>query len=225
MDHLADLADEHGVWLVEDAAQAHGAALDGRRVGSLGDVACFSFYPTKNMTTGEGGMVTTDDEEIADRVGRFIDHGRAPGGHVEVGHNFRLPDLAAAIGRVQLSKLPSFNAARRENAHALTDAFEGTDVVPPSEAPGAHHVYHQYTVRSENRDALADHFEAAGIGTGVYYPRAIHEERAYADVTDSFPNAERAAREVLSLPVHPELSVEDRQTIIDTIHNYVKLAT
>jgi dTDP-4-amino-4,6-dideoxygalactose transaminase len=220
MNRLEELAATHDVALVEDAAQAHGAELDGRRVGSLGDVACFSFYPTKNMTTSEGGMVTTDDERVAERARRFVDHGRHDGRHVSVGHNFRMTNLEAAIGRVQLERLPAFTEARRETAAVFTEAFEESAVTPPVETPAARHVYHQYTVRAPDRDGLAEHLRAAGIDTGVYYPRPVHLEPAYADVSASFPRAERAAREVLSLPVHPGVTPADRETITAAVESY-----
>jgi len=226
MDRLAELTDRRDVALVEDAAQAHGAELDDRRVGSLGDAACFSFYPTKNMTTGEGGMITTDDPAVAERAREFIDHGRRDGAHATVGHNFRMTNLAAAIGRVQLEKLPAFTEARRSVAASLNGAFDGGDGYPkpPVEADGARHVYHQYTVRSRDREALAAHLADAGVETGVYYPTPIHREPAYADVERSLPRAERAADEVLSLPVHPGLSESDRRTIADAIQTYALTA-
>ena len=224
MDRLAALTADRDVALVEDAAQAHGAELNGRRVGSLGDAACFSFYPTKNMTTGEGGMITTDDPAVAKRARRFIDHGRRDGAHATVGHNFRMTNVAAAIGRVQLEKLPAFTEARRNVAASLTEAFDGEDPKPPVEADGARHVYHQYTVRSRDREALAAHLADAGVETGVYYPTPIHLEPAYADVDRSFPHAERAADEVLSLPVHPGLSQSDCRTIVDAIQTYALTA-
>jgi dTDP-4-amino-4,6-dideoxygalactose transaminase len=218
MAELRAIADEFDVPLVEDAAQAHGATYDGRRVGSLGDAACFSFYPTKNMTTGEGGIVTTDDEALADRIRRFVDHGRgAEGRHVELGHNFRLSSVAAAMGRVQLQNLPDYNQARRRNAEHYTDALSESHIETPSTPDDRTHVYHQYTIRVDQRDRLADHLDAAGVGTGVYYPRALHEEPVYDDGMRTFPVAERAAREVLSLPVHPALSEQERETVLSEV--------
>ena len=218
MDRLAELAEEHDVALVEDAAQAHGAEFQGRRVGSIGDVGCFSFYPTKNMTTGEGGMIVTDREGVAERAARFVNHGRRGSDeHVEIGHNFRLTDLAAAIGRVQLERLPEFNARRRENAARLTDGLSRTDVGTPSEPGSRRHVYHQYTIRTADRAALRAHLDEHGIGSGVYYPTPIHRQPAYADVDGSFPAAERAAGEVVSLPVHPGVSEPDCRRIVDAV--------
>ncbi|OYR38148.1 aminotransferase DegT [Halorubrum sp. Ib24] len=214
---LGELADEYDFRLLEDAAQAHGARYDGERVGSFGDAACFSFYPTKNMTTGEGGMILTDDEAVAERARRFVDHGRTTGyEHASVGHNFRMTNLAAAIGRAQLDRLPEFTRARRENAAGLTQRLADVpDVVTPLEPDGYEHVYHQYTVRVPDRDALKEHLASRDIGSGVYYPIPIHEQPAYEDVSGSYPVAEACAEEVLSLPVHPELDESDLDEIAE----------
>ncbi|WP_336036851.1 DegT/DnrJ/EryC1/StrS family aminotransferase [Halobacterium yunchengense] len=205
---LADVADDHGVPLVVDAAQAHGAQYDGEPAGSHGDVACFSFYPTKNMTTAEGGMITTDDPDVANAAERFINHGRDRAGyeHVDLGHNFRLTDIAAAIGRAQLRRLPEFNSARRENAAVLTERLSETDLVTPTEPDDRRHVYHQYTVRCGNRSEVASTLEANSVDTGIYYPIPIHQQPTYDDVDCEAPVAEALADEVLSLPVHPGLS-------------------
>ena len=219
MDRFVDLAEEYDAALIEDAAQAHGAEVGGERVGAIGDAGCFSFYPTKNMTTGEGGMVTTDSEEVATRVREFVNHGRAPGAgyeHVSVGHNFRLTDMAAAIGRIQLERLPGFNERRRENAARLTEGL-GESVVTPVEPDGYRHVYHQYTVRTENREALIERLERNEVGYGIYYPSCIHQYEAYDDYDVHTPSAERAATEVLSLPVHPNLTEEGIDGVISAV--------
>ena len=223
MDYLLDVADDYDLAVIEDAAQAHGAEFRGQRVGSLGDAACFSFYPTKNMTTGEGGMITTDRDDVAETAESFVNHGRPPEGgyqHVRVGHNFRMTSMAAAIGRIQLDRLPDYNEARRSNAAYLTDALAEADVVTPTDPDECRHVYHQYTVQSDDRDGLADHLEAAGVGTGVYYPTPIHELSAYDHVTHEAPVAERLAEQALSLPVHPNVSEQDLRTIAATINEY-----
>ena len=222
MEELASLAERHDVALVEDAAQAHGAAIDGDHVGTFGDAATFSFYPTKNMTTAEGGMVTTDDEALADRVRSFINHGRTEDGdsyaHARVGHNFRMTSIAAAIGREQLEKLPDYVEARRRNAARFTETLEDTaGVVPPAEPNGYRHSYHQYTVRCEDRDALESHLDDHGVDTAVYYPRPVHEQPAYEGYEGSFPHAERASEEVLSLPVHPGLEESDVDRVVEAL--------
>jgi dTDP-4-amino-4,6-dideoxygalactose transaminase len=213
---LRDVADTYDCTLLADACQAHGAEYDGRRVGTHADAACFSFYPTKNMTTGEGGIITTDRQGIADRARGFIDHGRTGSGtyaHEHVGHNFRMTSLAGAIGRAQLERLPEFNQQRRANAAFLSDLLYDTDVVTPHEPRGSTHVYNQYTVRSEDRDGLQDHLSTADIGTTVYYPTPIHQQPAYREVAADVPVAERLASEVLSLPVHPGLSSSDLERV------------
>jgi len=219
MAELRDLADEHDASLIEDAAQAHGATYRGEPVGSVGDAACFSFYPTKNMTTGEGGMVTTDDAEVERNLRRFVNHGRDQAGyeHVSVGHNFRMTNLAAAIGRAQLDRLPAFIDARRGNAAALTDLLEDADVTTPRVPTDRTHAFHQYTVDCDDRDALTERLDAAGVGYGVYYPTPIHEQPAYDGVDATAPAAERAARRVLSLPVHPQLSERDVYRVADAV--------
>lgn len=221
IDHLLELATEYDFYVVEDAAQAHGATYRGDRVGSFGDAGCFSFYPTKNMTTGEGGMITTDDPEIADRAARFIDHGRTDGyEHADVGHNFRMTDLAAAIGTVQLERLDGYNAARRRNAARLTEGLADEPVETPIEPANRTHVYHQYTVRCADRDALVEHLDGQDIGTGIYYPTTINQQPAYEDVTATVPIAERAADEVVSLPVHPGVTDSDVDRIVDAVATY-----
>ena len=223
MDHLTEIADEHDLLLIEDAAQAHGAAFDGERVGTFGDAACFSFYPTKNMTTGEGGMVTTDSKETAERAASFVNHGRTADGatyeHATVGHNYRMTSVLAAIGRVQLDRLPEYTELRRENAQRLTEALPA-GIAAPVEPEGRRHVYHQYTVRADERDRLREHLESAGVGTGIYYPKPIHQQPAYADIECHAPVAERASAEVLSLPIHPNLSPSDVDDIVNAIGTY-----
>ena len=223
MDPLAEIADRYDLAVVEDAAQAHGAEYRGRPVGAIGDAGCFSFYPTKNMTTGEGGMIVTDREDVASRARQFINHGRADGDgvgydHVEVGHNFRMTSIAAAIGRAQLERLSEYTRRRREHATILTDALANAPgIETPVEPPDRRHVYHQYTVRCADREALRSRLSAAGIGTGVYYPTPIHRQPAYDDVDRAFPVAERASREVLSLPVHPSLTAAEVRTVADRV--------
>lgn len=221
MGALREIADEYDLWLIEDAAQAHGASVDGEPVGSIGDVGCFSFYPTKNMTTGEGGMIVTDTDAVAERAKRYVNHGRTSGyEHAEVGHNFRMTSIAGALGLAQLEKLPAYTEQRRENAALLNEGLIGTSVTVPVEPEGRKHVYHQYTIRTDERDALQEHLDAHDIGYGVYYPTCIHNQQAYSAVTKTAPNAEQAAREVLSLPVHPKVSAEDIETIVEVIEDY-----
>ena len=225
MDRLRELADAYDCLLIEDAAQAHGAAIDGRRTGSLGDAACFSFYPTKNMTTGEGGMVVTDDEGVADRAARWVNHGRTETyEHATVGHNYRLTSLAAAIGLAQLNKLDEFTAARRSTAARLTETLADVDgIVPPTEPEGFRHVYHQYTVRTDDREAFESYLDDAGVDTAVYYPTPIHRQPPYADHEPTAPEAEAAAESVVSLPVHPGLSEREVDRLTTILQAYDRL--
>jgi len=211
MDHLADLADTYDVPLVEDAAQAHGATFEGTPVGAVGDVGAFSFYPTKNMTTGEGGMITTDRDDVAEAAKRFINHGRATDGyeHVELGHNFRMTSVAAAVGNAQLDRLPTFVERRRENARVLTDELADAPVVTPVEPDGRRHVYHQYTIRCDSRDAVAQRLADHGVDSAVYYPTPIHEQPAYRERSAAAPVAERLTDELLSLPIHPAVTPDE----------------
>ena len=222
LEPLREIADELDIPLIEDAAQAHGAEYDGQPVGSIGDVASFSFYPTKNMTTGEGGMITTDRDDIAERARRYINHGRTGKyEHAEVGHNYRMTNIAAAIGREQLQKLPGYIEARRDNAKRLTEALSDTPLVTPTEPNNRTHVYHQYTVRIGDRDDFATYLQDNEVAGSIYYPKCIHNQPAYDDINSQARHAEIAAKTVFSLPVHPELDDADIEHIIEVSQNYV----
>ena len=217
---------ELGKLVIEDAAQAHGATVHGKKVGALGNTAVFSLYPTKNMTSGEGGFVTTDDATIAGTVRKLRQHGESERYHHDVvGYNFRMTDIAAAIGLAQLRKVDRFNEARRRNAEILNRGLAGVaGLTVPSERPGYGHVYHQYTVRvARDRDGLRKRLAGRGIGTGVYYPIPLHQQPVYASLGPfpAFPVAEQAAREVLSLPVHPALSDADLAAIVQAVREEV----
>ncbi|WDH79810.1 DegT/DnrJ/EryC1/StrS family aminotransferase [Microbacterium esteraromaticum] len=221
MRELEKVAAERGVALYEDAAQAHGAALDGRPVGSFGDFAMFSLYPTKNMTSGEGGMVTCATDEIARRVKLLRNQGMERQYENEiVGFNARMTDIHAAIGRVQLTKVDAWTAQRQANAAFLDANLQGV-VVPPV-AEGAVHVYHQYTIRvPEDRDGfVAALKEEHNVGAGVYYPIPNHRLPSLAPYAPGLelPETERAAREVASLPVHPSLSQADLDRIVAAVN-------
>lgn len=220
MRELKAISDRHGVALYEDAAQAHGAELDGEPVGTFGEFAMFSLYPTKNMTSGEGGMVSTIDAEFARRVRLLRNQGMERQYENEViGFNARMTDLHAAIGRVQLTKVDAWTESRRANAAFFAAHLRGV-VVPPV-ADGVSHVYHQYTIRvPEDRDgfvrALKDEH---GIGSGVYYPTPNHRLPSLARFAPGLelPETERAAREVVSLPVHPSLEQADLDRIVSAV--------
>ena len=214
---LSQLADRHGLLIVEDAAQAHAASSNGRPVGALGHAAAFSFYPTKNMTTGEGGMAVFADADHA-RTARLL---RSQGMERQyeneiVGFNLRMTDIAAAIGRVQLRRLPGFNDARRANARRLTTGLAETGLVLPVPSPGTDHVFHQFTVRSIGRDALQRRLEAANVESRTYYPVPVHRLPAFDDRA-TLPHTDEAAAEVLSLPVGPHVTDTDVEHVIDAV--------
>ncbi len=218
MDRFTELAEKHDLLLFEDAAQAHAASLHGRPVGAWGLAGSFSFYPTKNMTSGEGGMVATQREEVARTVQLLRNQGMEKRYENEVvGFNARMTDLHAAIGRVQLAKLGGWTKQRQANATFLDENLRGV-VVPPV-ATGAVHVYHQYTIRvpGHDRDAFAAELARRGVGSGVYYPVPNHRLPSFG-LTMDLPETERAAREVLSLPVHPSLSDDDLATVVDVVN-------
>lgn len=221
MRELEALSAARGVDLYEDAAQAHGAALDGRPVGSFGKFAMFSLYPTKNMTSGEGGMVTTATDELARRVKLLRNQGMERQYENEiVGFNARMTDIHAAIGRVQLTKVDAWTAKRQQNAAFLDANLQGV-VIPPV-ADGAVHVYHQYTVRvPEDRDGFVAALKSEhNVGAGVYYPIPNHRLPSLAHYAPGLelPETERAAREVASLPVHPSLSQDDLERIVAAVN-------
>lgn len=216
MDRLTPIAQRHGIAVIEDAAQAVAASLHGTPVGAFGLTACFSFYPTKNMTTLEGGMVVTPDAALA-RTLRLLRNQGMEARYVNeiVGFNARMTDVQAAVGRVQLTKLAEWTQTRQQNADRLSAGI--TTVTTPPVAPGAVHVYHQYTVRSAERDALAAALAERGVGSGVYYPIPIHRLPSF-DLRLDLPQTELAAARVLSLPVHPALSGADLDTIIGAVN-------
>ena len=225
MEEISEICRKHNIILIEDACQAHGAIYKGKKVGSFG-IGCFSFYPTKNMTTGEGGMVTTNDENIA-RLSKMIRaHGQAQRYiHDMLGFNYRMTDIAAIIGICQLKKLDDANAKRLKNARYLTENLgKIKGIIPPYIASECKHVFHQYTIKvTENykmsRDDLQKKMLAKGIGTGIHYPIPIHKQPLYQKLgyNDIIPIAETVSRQVLSLPVHPYLTEEDLQTIVKVI--------
>jgi perosamine synthetase len=218
MTRIQEIATKHGLLISEDAAQAHSATWNGQPVGALGDIASFSFYPTKNMTAGEGGMVTTANDGIARTVRLLRNQGMEKRYENEIiGFNTRMTDIHAAIGRVQLQKLPGWTAARQSNAKFLSDNIQG--VITPAVAPEATHSYHQYTIRIEgiNRDAFADQLTAKGVGNGVYYPIPVHRLASFGLSLD-LPSTESVARHCLSLPVHPSLTPADLEKIVESVN-------
>ena len=224
---FSKLAERHGLALVEDSAQSHGATFEGRVAGSFG-LGCFSFYGTKNLTTGEGGVITTDDDVLADRLRVLRNQGMRARYQYEVaGHNYRLTDLQAAVVLPQLDRYAATVARRKSNAARLAEGL--TDVpglVVPRELPGRSHVWHQFTVRLTpdarvDRDEFVARLTEAGIGNGIYYPRLVFDYDCYRDHprvrAGDVPVAERIVREVVSLPVHPRVSDTDVDTIVTAV--------
>ena len=216
---IIEIADRHGLAVVEDACQAHGAGIEQRRSGTWG-AGTFSFYPTKNMTTGEGGMLTTDDEELAERVRLLREHGMKVRYHHDVvGYNFRMTDIAAAIGLAQLPKLDGYNDRRREIAARYDRELRG--VVTPTVRPGVTHVYHQYTIRVERRDEFAERLKERGVGSAIYYPIPVHRQKPFVALgygDEAYPVTDRLTEEVLSIPVHPSLSDDEVAQVIGAVN-------
>jgi perosamine synthetase len=224
MPELRAIARQHGLALIEDACQAHGAAIDEVPVGGYG-AGCFSFYPTKNVTSGEGGMVTTNDPAVADAIRLFRSHGMRRRYYHEVfGLNYRMTDLLAAIGLAQLKHLQTWNAIRASHAGILTSGLYDSGLKLPTVRPGYTHVFHQYTVRvREDRDGFRERLKDEGVGSEVYYPVPVHQQQIYAGAcTEEFPEAERASREVLSLPVHPSLTDMEIDRVIVGVGNALR---
>ncbi len=220
---LEELARDHGLKLIIDSAQALGAQVDGREAGSYGDASCYSFYPSKNVTTGEGGLVATNNDSLADRVKLVKDHGqRGPYLHEVLGLNLRMGEMEAAIGLVQLSKLESMIEARRRNAEVLRRGLSGIPGLHlPVEPQGRRHTYNLFTVRIEpelyrvDRDRIVEAIKAEGVDARVYYPVPLHRQPIFSSSPgEDLPNSELAARTVFSLPSYPSLSGEDLEDIV-----------
>ncbi|NPV76380.1 MAG: DegT/DnrJ/EryC1/StrS family aminotransferase [Anaerolineae bacterium] len=224
MEAIMKIAQKHHLAVIEDACQSHAATFKGQKVGSFG-TGVFSLYPTKNITSAEGGMITTNDALIDERCRVIRNHGmRVRYYHDELGFNFRMTDVHAAIGLAQIGKLERFNAARQANARFYDENLRG--VVSPYTPEGYAHVYHQYTIRVPNgqRDALRDYLKENGVGSEIYYPVPIHKQRFYVEELGydlTLPETEKAAREVLSLPVHPSLSQQDLETVVNTVNRFM----
>lgn len=215
---LMELAKKYDLFLIEDSAQAHGAESWGGRAGSFGNAGWFSFYPTKNMTTSEGGIITTNDSIVAERCRIMREHGMtAQYQHSEFGYNYRMTDISAAIGRVQLSRLNNFNRRRREIAKRYNETLSGHVIVPENRRG---HVFHQYTICCENRDQLRKHLNDNDVGTGLYYPSLLYNYPPMTDLKVNCPNAERLTNQVLSLPVHPALTDQDVSTVIEAVTSF-----
>lgn len=224
MDALSEIARKHNLFLIEDAAQAHGATYKGKRCGSIGHLACFSFYPGKNLGAfGDAGMVTGNDQDLLNRVRRLRDHGRTSKyEHEEIGWGERLDALQAAILGVKLPHLDRWNDSRRSLAATYTSLLKNLEVVTPSEQAEAHHVFHLYVIRTRQRDSLLKHLQAAGIGAGIHYPIPLHRQPAYRaySVGLSLPATEEAADAILSLPLFPEMSKDQLRYVAEAVNTF-----
>jgi len=223
---VQECCESHHLTFIEDAAQAHGAVYKGQKVGSFGHFGCFSFYATKNMITGEGGMVTTSEKAYNERLRLLINHGQSEKYlHTSLGYNYRLTDMGAALGIVQLKKLEKFNLRRRKNAEYYHANLSVKGLVTPTTAAGVSHVYHQYVVRLTEdfpmtRAAFMDYLKSKGIGSAVHYPIPLHRQPLFNldNNPDPCPVSTRLAGSVLSLPVHPLLDQKELAYICDTIN-------
>jgi len=224
---IVEICEDHNLILIEDSAQAHGAEYDGRKVGSFG-VGCFSFYPTKNMTTGEGGMITTNDDDIDEKCRLLRNHGEVSKyNHIELGYNFRMTNIQAAIGLAQLEKLDRLNEIRRSNARYLNKYIKVEGLIKPYEAKNVKHVYHQYVVRITedfpmDRDEFVRYLRSRGVGCAIHYPTPIYKQPLYIKLGYGevrCPMAEVVANSILSLPVHPALTERDLEYIVETVNS------
>jgi perosamine synthetase len=229
MKAIQQIADKHNLIIIEDAAQAHGAEYQNQnnQTKSVGSehTACFSFYPTKNITTGEGGIITTNDDKLATTLRKIITHGSNQRYHHDMlGHNFRMTNIAAAIGRVQLEKLPQFNQQRITNANLLNQNLANNPLIQVPQTK-AGHVFHQYCIRVKNglRDSLITFLKEKKIASQIYYPIPIHKQLAYERYNHQFfPNSEQTAKEILALPIHPSVTELQIQRITNTINQWTK---
>jgi dTDP-4-amino-4,6-dideoxygalactose transaminase len=213
MDAILEVANRHGIPVIEDACQAHGAEYKGRRAGSLGAAGCFSFYPGKNLgACGEGGAVTTDDPELAHRIAMWRDHGsRQKYVHQFPGLNMRMDGVQGGVLAIKLRHLERWNEERRNAAAQYATALSGTDIVLPAEKTWGRHVYHLYVIQANDREALRQRLQEAGVETGLHYPIPLHLQEAYASLgynRGSFPVTEALASRILSLPIYPGISSE-----------------
>ncbi len=223
---LMEIAERHHLYLIEDAAQAHGAEYKGQRCGSIGHLACFSFYPGKNLGAyGDAGGVTGNDEALLTRVRKLRDHGRLTKyEHDEIGFGERIDALHAAILSAKLPHLEAWTEARRSHARFYNELLAGSDLVMPIESPEVRHVYHLYVIRTQRRGAVLDHLKQKGIGAGIHYPVPLHRQPAYlkqgyGDI--SLPITEQVAQEIVSLPMYPELTAEQLTYVAEAVKEVI----
>ena len=226
MDAILEIARRHDLLVIEDACQAVGATYRGRKAGHLGDVGCFSFYPSKNLgAAGDGGMVATDNDQIAERVRLLRDHGRTSHyGHAIIGYTHRLDALQAAVLGVKLEHLDDWNEKRREHAAVYTALLQDTDLVLPEEAEGCRSVYHIYALRTPKRDSVLAKLRGQDIGASIHYPLPVHLQPGCAHLgiaAGSYPLAEECARTEISLPIYPEMTLDQIELVASTLKSIV----
>ncbi|MEJ2637764.1 MAG: DegT/DnrJ/EryC1/StrS family aminotransferase [Calditrichia bacterium] len=227
MDPILEIARKHNLFVIEDAAQAHGAEYKGKRAGSLGDAAAFSFYPGKNLGAyGEAGAITTNSDEVARFVKLYRDHGSEEKYvHKLEGHNMRMEGFQGAVLNVKLKHLPQWTEARRRNAAIYNNLFEGVDdVITPREMPYAKHVYHLYVIRVKDRQKLQDFLNEKGVASSYHYKFPLHLQRAYARLgykEGDFPVTERVMKEIISLPMYPELTPGQIEFVVDAVKEFL----
>jgi len=224
MDPILELARKYHLKVIEDCAQAFGAVYRGKKVGTLGDCGCFSFFPSKNLAGyGDGGMVITQNQEMGQSIKMLRNHGsKVKYYHSVLGYNSRLDEIQAAIIRVKFKHMDDFNAARRRHADLYRTSITGEDIILPLERSGCHHVYHQFTLRSKYRDQIMASLHNQGIASAIYYPVPLHRQEVFAgygSAGEILPHAETCTAEVLSLPMFPELKQEEIQFISDVINH------
>ena len=223
MTEIMEIADKYNLAVIEDCAQAHGASINGRKVGTFGHVGVFSFYPTKNMTCGEGGMLATQNKELAEKAKCLINHGQtAKYQHDVLGYNYRMTNIHAAIGIEQLRKLTGFNERRKTIAARYSREITNSAFIKPVCLTGFEHVYHQYTLGVNDRSSFIEFMETQGIGYGIHYPTAIPDQPLYqqGEILGFFTNARIAAERVVSIPVHPGLTEQEVDYIVSSLQRY-----
>jgi perosamine synthetase len=223
MNPLLEIAKDRGLFIIEDACQAHAAEYKGKKTGSMGDVACFSFFPSKNMTVaGDGGMITTNNEELAKKLSMLRDHGRKDKYiHEILGLNFRLSEIPAAVGREQLKHLPEWTEKRRKAAAKYNELLDGI-VETPKEAKWAKHVYHLYVIQTHDRDGLSKYLQQQGISTGIHYPVPVHRQPCMEAGKPNLPVTDACVDRILSLPMHPQLKNEEIEYVAEKIKEWIK---
>ncbi|MBR9678768.1 MAG: DegT/DnrJ/EryC1/StrS family aminotransferase [Nanoarchaeota archaeon] len=220
MKEFKEICEDHDLYLIEDSAQAHGAEYYKQKTGSLSDLGCFSFYATKNMTTGEGGMITTNSDTLAKRIKLYRNHGQTRKyEHTQIGYNYRMNDILSSIGLRELEELDNNNSKRILNAEKMNSQLK---INTPKQINEIKHVYHQYVIKTDNREALQKHLMENGIGTAIHYPIPVHKQKSYKKIgyIDNLFNAEQISKQVLSLPIHQHLTEEEVDYIIKTINKF-----